>query len=162
LIFYDPSLGSPIQTALSFDDDMSPPTATAPLGSECDLTAYRIAKHDDFAHWIAAMCVVGFDIELGAVVESVFPDPQALSAADRKAISYLSFPDCNSSFVGDTLFCFRFESTDCPPFLYGFVCFRQQPDPSAPRGFFQKASFPLPCRTRLISSVICGPDAHSP
>lgn len=63
---------------------------------------------------------------------------------------FSSFPDSNSSFIGDTVFTFRTEASeatkhamqlpmDTAAHLYGYVFFRQKRDPSIRRGFLQKS-----------------------
>ena len=73
------------------------------------------------------------------VVEHVFPQSDAVSAEDQRAISYLSFPDGNSQCMGDSVYTVRVPPTAARPHpLYAFVCFRQRPDAAERRGFFQK------------------------
>lgn len=128
------SLSSPSSVnSLGLVDD-----STDPLDA-FDMTTLRIARHNDFAQWLSAICVIGFDIERGQVVEQVFPYEDALSVEDQKAISYLAFPDHNAGCKGDTTFSFRYRSLPSRRFMHGFVCFRQVEDASSRRGYFQKS-----------------------
>lgn len=128
----DFDVGSPSSMAFSISEEEEADHL------DCDLSAVQIAKHADFAKWIVAMCVVGFDVELGQTIELIFPESSALDVAEQKAVSYLAFPDCNSGLAGDTVYSFRFKSTTRANFLYGYVCFRQRSDPVSARGYFQK------------------------
>jgi hypothetical protein len=105
--------------------------------ADSDMTDLKIPEHEDFRQWLQAICVIGFDIERGQVVEHVFPFPDAVTPDDQKSIAYLAFPDHNADCMGDTLYQFRFKSSS-EQFLFGFVCFRQVADPTSRRGFFQK------------------------
>jgi len=95
-------------------------------------------------NWISAIAFVKFDIDQGNVVEAVYPS-DLLSKAEQKTLSLLSFPDSNSfSAEGALKFVFRLkrdaQHTDCEfNALFGYVYFRQQRDPTNPRGFSQKS-----------------------
>ena len=109
---------------------------------------------DNFNSWISCFCVVTFDIELGQVIEKVFPEHYYLSDVERSNICYLSFPDSNSGCMGDTQFHFRIRSAfrakqtsrsldralqkDMDHY-FGHVSFRQVKDSSIKRGYFQKS-----------------------
>jgi len=113
---------------------------------------------DLFNCWMKCFCIVTFDLELGQVIEKIFPEHVELSEKERMNICYLSFPDSNTGCMGDTQFHFRIRSNsskasgknlserDLPVYLrddathcYGFVYFRQVKDPSLKRGYFQKS-----------------------
>ncbi|KAM8930255.1 protein DENND6A [Pelodytes ibericus] len=117
---------------------------------------------DRFSSWLHAVCVVGFDLELGQTVEAFYPPHAKLTDKEKTSICYLSFPDSNSGCLGDTQFCFRFRQSagrkaslhcvldqsdrDSPVYLkkdpacfYGYVYFRQVRDKSLKRGYFQKS-----------------------
>ena len=79
--------------------------------------------------WVHAIVVVTFDIEIGQSVEvlffinlincfkiniqfknqHIFPIDITLTELDRQNICYLSFPDSNSSFLGDIKYHFRIK-----------------------------------------------------
>ncbi|KAI9201829.1 uncharacterized protein BJ171DRAFT_516673 [Polychytrium aggregatum] len=68
--------------------------------------------------WILCVCVVNFDLELGQVLESVYP-PIQFSEHEDKNISFSAFPDSNSSsHLGDSFFCFRMRSSASIETLY--------------------------------------------
>ena len=119
--------------------------------------------------WLHSVAVVTFDLELGQVIESVYPGPgtadtDCLSEQDKTNICYLAFPDSNSGIMGDVQFHFRIRRSrssithaspqsvhvkynkKCLPtlqmehnFLFGFTYFRQVKDPSIRRGYYQKS-----------------------
>nr|SVE90405.1 EOG090X031T [Daphnia sinensis] len=59
------------------------------------------------ADWIHCFCVVTFDLEIGQMIEEVYPSHVTLSEQDKTSICYLAFPDSNSGCMGDTQFHFR-------------------------------------------------------
>ena len=119
--------------------------------------------------WLHSVAVVTFDLELGQVIESVYPGPgtadtDCLSEQDKTNICYLAFPDSNSGIMGDVQFHFRIRrsrpcfspntlslhhavyNAKCLPtlqmdnnFLFGFAYFRQVKDASIRRGYYQKS-----------------------
>lgn len=72
---------------------------------------------ESFRSWLHSIAVVTFDLELGQVIENVYPamnktccdastqDP--LSEQDKTNVCYLAFPDSNSGIMGDIQFHFR-------------------------------------------------------
>ena len=117
--------------------------------------------------WLHSVQVVTFDLELGQVIESVYPDSLAdpLSEQDKTNVCYLAFPDSNSGIMGDIQFHFRIRRSSAPVrespsvsechesynakcqqplridhnFLFGFAYFRQVKDASIRRGYYQKS-----------------------
>nr|SVE89157.1 EOG090X031T [Daphnia sinensis] len=59
------------------------------------------------ADWIHCFCVVTFDLEIGQMIEEIYPSHVTLSEQDKTSICYLAFPDSNSGCMGDTQFHFR-------------------------------------------------------
>ena len=127
-----------------------------------------------FRSWLHSIAVVTFDLELGQVIETLYPLPakdggrtDGLSEQDRTNVCYLAFPDSNSGIMGDTQFHFRirrsgarvelspaqreYQATVLPGlqldqnFLFGFAYFRQVKDPTIRRGYFQKSVILLSC-----------------
>ena len=47
-------------------------------------------------HWVAAVAIVNFDLELGQSIEHVEPASFLLTEQERLNICYLAFPDSNS------------------------------------------------------------------
>ncbi|KNE58310.1 hypothetical protein AMAG_05118 [Allomyces macrogynus ATCC 38327] len=121
---------------------------------------------DKLAAWIKCLCVVGFDLETGQVLEAVYPPTAVLSEAEQRTIKFTSFPDSNSFLNGDLQFSFRIRCQQgvCPSptaahtsaaisargmantvpriddsYLHAHVFFRQHPDASIRRGFYQKS-----------------------
>lgn len=122
-----------------------------------------------FRSWLHSIAVVTFDLELGQVIENLYPSPgvqpglqsDCLSEQDRTNICYLAFPDSNSGIMGDIQFHFRirrsgprggtlaalreYNAKVLPSlqldtnFLFGFAYFRQVKDPSIRRGYYQKS-----------------------
>ena len=66
---------------------------------------------DRFSNWVHSILVVTFDIEMGQSIETIYPSlfNVKLTAQDKLNICYLSFPDSNSGFLGDSQFHFRFK-----------------------------------------------------
>jgi len=109
---------------------------------------------DNFSSWISCICVVTFDLELGQVIEKVYPEHYHLTETEKANICYLAFPDSNTGCMGDTQFHFRIRSETYPRttsrnldaalkkdlhHYYGSVSFRQVKDSSIKRGYFQKS-----------------------
>jgi len=109
---------------------------------------------DGFHSWISCFCVVTFDLEVGQVIEKIYPENYQLSDVERLNICYLAFPDSNTGCMGDTVFHFRLRSTikptkysktlfrnlrKDPDHYFAYVAFRQVKDASIKRGYFQKS-----------------------
>eukprot|EP00111_Clytia_hemisphaerica_P004687 TCONS_00013468-protein len=109
---------------------------------------------DNFSSWISCICVVTFDLELGQVIEKVYPEHYTLTETEKSNICYLSFPDSNTGCMGDIQFHFRIRSEKTPRSIsrhldaalkkdfqhyYGCVSFRQVKDSTIKRGYFQKS-----------------------
>ena len=47
-------------------------------------------------HWVAAVAIVNFDLELGQSIEHIEPASFSLTEQERLNICYLAFPDSNS------------------------------------------------------------------
>ena len=113
---------------------------------------------DRLQKWLYGIAVVTFDLELGQSIELLLPNHCKLSDKEKLNLSYLSFPDANATFLGDTQYHFRIrhESTlpayyqsynsIVPPALqvdsnalFGYVHFRQIRDKTVKRGYFQKS-----------------------
>ena len=74
-----------------------------------------------FRSWLHSIAVVTFDLELGQVIENVYPvnnpattttTQDALSEQDKTNVCYLALPDSNSGIMGDIQFHFRIRQ--CP------------------------------------------------
>jgi len=66
---------------------------------------------DRFSYWLNSILVVTFDIEMGQSLEAIYPSPQhvKLTQNEKANICYMSFPDSNSGFLGDTQHYFRIK-----------------------------------------------------
>ena len=113
-----------------------------------DILCSQTQTADNFHHWVSCFCVVTFDIELGQVIEKVFPKNYCLTEIERTNICYLAFPDSNTGCMGDTSFHFRIRSTakhgvnafnQDLKYQTGYVLFRQVKNESIKRGYFQKS-----------------------
>lgn len=108
--------------------------------------------------WLHCICIVDFEINVGQVLEHVYPPNAELSHTERTNICYLAFPDSNSGCKGDTKFHIslrtkspltsyqRAFNRECQTHLkadlghyWGYVYFRQMKDASSKRGYFQKS-----------------------
>ena len=76
-----------------------------------NLSSPHLLPWDRFSYWVNAILVVTFDIEMGQSVEAIYPSSNhvKLSEVDKSNIAYMSFPDSNSGFLGDTQFHFRIK-----------------------------------------------------
>lgn len=118
----------------------------------------RKIKWERFSDWLHCICVVTFDLELGQVMEKVYPSNVVFTDQEKSNICYLAFPDSNSGCMGDTQFHVRLRArsgltkqqieynSDSSNLLsadvshyWGFVYFRQVKDATLPRGYFQKS-----------------------
>ncbi len=112
---------------------------------------YINSKHHNQANeWgLVALGAVVFDLDVGQVIEQIYPQDIHLSKETKHKISSLALPHTNKHIEGDTQFCFRYRiSTELTleqhnysqqQYQYGFVLFRQRKDVSCTRGFFQKS-----------------------
>ncbi|CAF1032898.1 unnamed protein product, partial [Didymodactylos carnosus] len=64
---------------------------------------------DRLKYWLHAIVVVTFDLELGQSIELLLPHHCKLSDKEKLNLCYLSFPDANSTFLGDTQYHFRIK-----------------------------------------------------
>ena len=120
---------------------------------EGDITHGSDIDWSEWGQWLVCICVVGFDLEIGNNVEKIVPSHATLLPEDAKNISFLSFPDSNTGCTGDSKFSFRIRAsngilqryTTTPSdhvdkrYFYGSVYFRQTPDASIRRGYYQKS-----------------------
>ena len=117
--------------------------------------------------WIYCICLVDFDLTEGQITKFSYPF-DILSEEEKTNIANLSFPDsnsntsCNNNKEINAKFCFRFRARlptksfiiksmslktkisyhhrhKSHPYLFGYVFFKQKPDKSIHRGYFQKA-----------------------
>lgn len=142
----------------------SPPSYTSSLSTPACLPWDRLQK------WMYGIAIVTFDLELGQTIELLLPSHCKLSDKEKLNISFLSFPDTNSTSLGDFQYHFRvnhetpipitdyqyYNSIVPPPLqvdnnsLFGYVNFRQARDKTIKRGYFQK-SFVILSKLPLIS-----------
>ncbi|GAM29323.1 hypothetical protein SAMD00019534_124990, partial [Acytostelium subglobosum LB1] len=96
--------------------------------------------------WMNSFCVVNFDLELGQTLEYSFPKIGLLEE-EVTNLCFLSFPDTSSHQQGDIIYSFKIDckqqlvssTTNNTSYQYGYVFFRQEKDPSIPRGYLQKS-----------------------
>jgi hypothetical protein len=125
---------------------------------------------DRLQQWLYGIAVVKFDLELGQSIELLLPNHCKLTEKEKLNLSYLSFPDTNSTSLGDFQYHFRihhelsnlstyyqYYNSIVPPALqvnqnslFGYVNFRQIRDKNIKRGFFQK-SFVILSKLPFIS-----------
>lgn len=86
-------------------------TRSLTLSTSSYIGKQRVLPWDKFSYWVNAILVVTFDIELGQSLESIYPSASQvkLSANEKSNICYMSFPDSNSGFLGDTQYHFRIK-----------------------------------------------------
>lgn len=125
----------------------------------------RFLPWDRFSYWLKAILVATFDIEMGQSLEEIYPSAQhvKLTQNEKANICYMSFPDSNSGFLGDTQHHFRIKQDQAQSksnsnsiydgynqktlsslevdknHLFGYVYFRQVKDKTLKRGYFQKS-----------------------
>ncbi|CAF2410542.1 unnamed protein product [Rotaria sp. Silwood2] len=125
---------------------------------------------DRLHKWLYGIAIVTFDLELGQSIELLLPSHCKLTDKEKLNLSYLSFPDTNSTCLGDFQYHFRmnheslnlaidyqYYNSIVPAALqvdnnslFGYVNFRQKCDKTIKRGFFQK-SFVLLSKFPFIS-----------
>jgi hypothetical protein len=153
----------PLQTTTTTSSSSVPSNSSA-TNSPLLLPWDRLQK------WLYGIAVVTFDLELGQSIELLLPNHCKLNEKEKLNLSYLSFPDTNSTCLGDFQYHFRFnhESSNLSTFyqyynsivpsalqvdqnsLFGYVNFRQIRDKKIKRGFFQK-SFVILSKLPFIS-----------
>ncbi|CAF4099893.1 unnamed protein product [Rotaria magnacalcarata] len=134
-------------------------TATSSIPSNTSVPASPLLlPWDRLQKWLYGIAVVTFDLELGQSIELLIPNHCKLSDKEKLNLSYLSFPDANSTFLGDIQYHFRirhesslptyyqYYNSIVPPALqvdsnslFGYVHFRQIRDKTVKRGYFQKS-----------------------
>uniref|UniRef100_A0AC34QHB4 UDENN domain-containing protein n=1 Tax=Panagrolaimus sp. JU765 TaxID=591449 RepID=A0AC34QHB4_9BILA len=146
-------------SALSMDDEAAG-SLSASKSEAHARPSLELPPLERFNDWVRCICVVTFDLELGQVIETIYPGDVELTPQEKLNICYLSFPDSNSGYAQDTSYHFRIKqqsvssltvaqqsfSHQAPDFLnvdstwlYGFVHFRQKKNPNLPRGYYQKS-----------------------
>ncbi|CAF0788195.1 unnamed protein product [Rotaria sordida] len=132
-------------------------TSSIPSNSSVP-TSPLLLPWDRLQKWLYGIAVVTFDLELGQSIELLLPNHCKLSDKEKLNLSYLSFPDANSAFLGDIQYHFRirhesnlptyyqYYNSIVPPALqvdnnslFGYVHFRQIRDKTVKRGYFQKS-----------------------
>ena len=127
---------------------------SSPLVSNSSL----LLPWDRLQKWLYGIAVVTFDLELGQSIELLLPNHCKLTDKEKLNLSYLSFPDSNSTFLGDIQYHFRiYHEANLPIYyqhynsivpptlqvdnnaLFGYVHFRQVRDKTIKRGYFQKS-----------------------
>jgi hypothetical protein len=132
-------------------------TSSVPSNSSVPTTPLLL-PWDRLQKWLYGIAVVTFDLELGQSIELLLPNHCKLTDKEKLNLSYLSFPDANSTFLGDTQYHFRIRHESTlptyyqyynsivpaalqvdPNSLFGYVNFRQIRDKTVKRGYFQKS-----------------------
>ncbi|KDQ13515.1 hypothetical protein BOTBODRAFT_133411 [Botryobasidium botryosum FD-172 SS1] len=111
-----------------------PPDAElAPLEPE------RLSK---LRRWILAVTVVDFDLDIGPVVDTLYP-PVRMSPEERQNVAFSSFPDSATFDTGSQSYSYRIRMRDISSgntgFIYGYVMFLQKRDKSSKRGYLQRS-----------------------
>ncbi|CAM9637884.1 unnamed protein product, partial [Phaeothamnion confervicola] len=98
--------------------------------------------------WVRSLAVVAFDVGTGHKLEACWP-PGSLDNDDQQRIRMLAMPDCNTTQIGDSFYCFRTRRSFGLPlfssslleqsFEYCYAFFRQEKNTVCARGFFQKS-----------------------
>ncbi|TNV84983.1 hypothetical protein FGO68_gene2012 [Halteria grandinella] len=113
-------------------------------------TYYTNPTTTQYNHWFQCVCVLKFDIEIGSVIDSIYP-PNILHPREEKDLTSLAFPESNSlqQTEGVLQYTFRLRhfsklslNATAPSehgFSFGYTLFSQQRDPSSKRGFTQRA-----------------------
>ncbi|UJR21064.1 hypothetical protein I4U23_024164 [Adineta vaga] len=145
-------------------------TASLPSSPPSTSTTSNLLPWDRLQKWLYGIAVVTFDLELGQSIEFLLPTHCKLTEKEKLNLSYLAFPDTNSTSLGDFQYHFRLnhESSNLTTYyqlynstvpaalqvdnniLFGYANFRQIHDKSIKRGFFQK-SFVILSKLPFIS-----------
>jgi hypothetical protein len=142
---------------------------TALLSSPRTLSTHVHLPWDRLQRWLYGIVIVTFDHELGQSIELVIPSHCKLTEKEKLNISFLSFPDTNSTNLGDIQYHFRLnhESNLASYYqyynsivpaalqvdqnsLFGYVNFRQIHNKTIKRGYLQK-SFVILSKLPFIS-----------
>ena len=113
--------------------------------------------------WLYDIAIVKFDLESGQSIDLLLPNHCKLSDKEKFNLSYLSFPDTNSTYLADFQYHFRmkhqsssFITNDYHYYynsvipealqidynaLFAYVNFRQIHDKAMKRGFFFQKPF---------------------
>lgn len=97
----------------SIDSSSNSSTRSGVLNNLTNLSSRKsslLLPWDRFSYWVHSILVVTFDIEMGQSLESIYPSSKhvKLTQNEKTNICYMSFPDSNSGFLGDTQYHFRF------------------------------------------------------
>ncbi|EIN04033.1 DUF1630-domain-containing protein [Punctularia strigosozonata HHB-11173 SS5] len=102
-------------------------------------------KVQKMQRWIIGLVVVNFDLDLGPVIHSIYPD-LAFSKETNQNIAFSSFPDSLQFAEGVMDHSFRIRDSgtrsgpaDIDGFIYGFSHFTQHRDSSSKRGYLQRS-----------------------
>ncbi|CAF3385681.1 unnamed protein product [Rotaria sp. Silwood1] len=162
------SLSSTINSKTASSSSSSYTTASLSYTTASPTPAFL--PWDRLHKWLYGIAIVTFDLELGQSIELILPNHCKLTDKEKLNLSYLSFPDTNSTCLGDFQYHFRMShellslTTDYQYYnsivpaalqvdnnsLFGYVNFRQIHDKTIKRGFFQK-SFVLLSKLPFIS-----------
>ncbi|CAF0843901.1 unnamed protein product [Didymodactylos carnosus] len=94
-------IATPI-TEITTKPPLSPLSSSGPMSP-------LLLPWDRLKYWLHAIVVVTFDLELGQSIELLLPHHCKLSDKEKLNLCYLSFPDANSTFLGDTQYHFRIK-----------------------------------------------------
>ncbi|CAF0827409.1 unnamed protein product [Rotaria sordida] len=156
--------------SLSSSSNVHSNTTTVSSYSTSSSSTPACLPWDRLQKWLYGIAIVTFDLELGQSIEYLLPNHCKLTDKEKLNLSYLSFPDTNSTCLGDFQYHFRINhesfnlTTDYQYYnsivpsalqvdnnsLFGFVNFRQIHDKTIKRGFFQK-SFVILSKLPFIS-----------
>jgi hypothetical protein len=113
--------------------------------------------------WVRSLVVVAFDVSTGHVLEQIVP-AGSLNEDEQARIRMPAMPDCNTSQLGDSFYCFRTRKSGGLPlfstplleqtFEYCYALFRQERNANCARGVFQKVC-DLWCSVASHLQTIC-------
>ncbi|KAI3641180.1 hypothetical protein MIR68_000786 [Amoeboaphelidium protococcarum] len=99
--------------------------------------ADHLYQSESLHRWIIGIAVLNFDLEIGQVIEQLYPSGTQLDKVATSNIQYASFPDTSSA-LGDSVFSFRVRQED-GTFIHGYVMFRRERNSQIRRGYMQKS-----------------------
>ncbi|KAI3649957.1 hypothetical protein MP228_005589 [Amoeboaphelidium protococcarum] len=97
----------------------------------------HLYQSESLHRWIIGIAVLNFDLEIGQVIEWLYPSGTQLDKVATANIQYASFPDTSSA-LGDSVFSFRVRQED-GNFIHGYVMFRRERNSQIRRGYMQKS-----------------------
>eukprot|EP00127_Corallochytrium_limacisporum_P006656 Clim_evm35s232 gene=Clim_evmTU35s232 len=103
---FENSQGHGVWTSQGATDASENDVATDPDLTPAPTPRLKSTARNRAIKWLQGLAVVDFDKDFGQKVEYIFPD-DCLTIVQKQRIAFLSFPESNTSLMGDTTYFFR-------------------------------------------------------